>query len=94
MTLQTEVLVDVGVDKGGLIKVFISLILSIARFSRRNGRCEFSTRLLAQRPISCLSLLPSSFMAALYERSPSVVITSGDPWYLLEGKCRLLVTGS
>ena len=44
--------------------------------------CLFSTRLLAQRRTSCLAPLPSSFIAALYERKPSVVIFSGDPWRL------------
>ena len=42
----------------------------------------FSARLLAQRPISCLAVLPSIFSAALYEARPSVVITSGEPWRL------------
>ena len=37
----------------------------MARSRRRNGRCEFSTLLLAQRPIACLAVLPSAFMAAL-----------------------------
>ena len=45
--------------------VFILLNLSMARSRRRNGWCEFSARLLAQRPISCRSWLPISFMAAL-----------------------------
>ena len=72
--------------------VFIRLKRSIARSRRRNGRWLFSTRLLAQRPtlenrllkkrrpISCFSALPSSFIAARYERRPSVVIFSGEPW--------------
>jgi hypothetical protein len=34
---------------------------------------------MAQRPISCFAALPSSFIAALYGRSPSVVIASGRP---------------
>ena len=46
-------------------RVFICLNLSIARSRRQNGRWEFSTLLLAQRPTSSLSALPSSFIAAL-----------------------------
>lgn len=33
--------------------------LSIARSRCRKGRCEFSTRLLAQRPFSCFSASPA-----------------------------------
>jgi hypothetical protein len=58
----------------------IRLNLSIARSRRRNGRWLFSTLLLAQRLTSCCSTLPSFFIAAWYERSPSVAIFSGDPW--------------
>lgn len=46
---------------------------------------------------SCFSVLPSSFIAALYGRSPSVVITSGEPWrlsaFLHEGEGGYLVAG-
>jgi hypothetical protein len=44
--------------------VFNCLNLSIARSRRRNGRCEFSTRLSAQRPTSCFPALPSSVITA------------------------------
>ena len=37
---------------------------SIARSRLRKGKCEFSARLLAQRPVSCLSRMPSSRSAA------------------------------
>ncbi len=43
------------------------------------GRWLFSTLLLAQRPIFCLSRFPESSIAAPYERRPSVVIASTDP---------------
>jgi hypothetical protein len=42
---------------------------SMARSRLRNDRWLFSTRLLAQRPISCFSALPSSFIAALWRWS-------------------------
>lgn len=42
---------------------------SIARSARRNGRWLFSARLFGQRPVSRFAVLPSSFIAALYERS-------------------------
>ena len=32
----------------------------MARSRRRNGRCEFSTRLFSQRPVSCLGADPQS----------------------------------
>jgi len=37
---------------------------SIARSRRRNGWCEFSARLFSQRPVSCFSALPMTFIAA------------------------------
>jgi hypothetical protein len=40
---------------------------SMAPSRRRNGRGEFSTRLLAERPTSCFSALPSS--SSLPDRS-------------------------
>src|SRR5690606_2858117 len=61
-------------------KVFIWRKRSMARSRRRNGRCEFSHRLLAQRPICCFSPLPRSFIAARYERRPSVTMALGRPW--------------
>ena len=36
-------------------RLFICRSRSIARSCRRNGRCEFSTRLRAQRPTACIS---------------------------------------
>ena len=71
-------------DRGELWRVFIRLKRSMARSRRRNDRWLFSTRLLAQRPISCLFALPSSFIAARYERRPPVVIFSGDPWRFID----------
>jgi hypothetical protein len=35
-------------------------------FSSSERWCEFSQRLLAQRPISCFSALPTSLIAAVY----------------------------
>ena len=37
---------------------------NIARSLRRNGWYEFLARLLSQRPVSCLSTLPMTFIAA------------------------------
>ena len=37
---------------------------SMARSRRRKGRCEFSARLFSQRPVSCRSALPMTFIAA------------------------------
>ena len=53
----------------------IRLNLSIARSRRRNGEWLFSARLLAQRPTSCFSTLPSCFIVASQERRPSVSAT-------------------
>ena len=44
-------------------RLFICLNLSIALSRRRKGWWEFSQRLFAQRPISCFSALPISFIA-------------------------------
>lgn len=60
--------------------IFICLKRATARSLRRNGRCEFSTRLLTQGPISCLSALPSPFMAVPFKHRPSVVVAAGLPW--------------
>ena len=65
MTFGIEVIVDVGVTDANFCKQPIRRNLSIARSRRRKLRCEFSTRLLAQRPTSCFSEFPSSVIAAL-----------------------------
>ena len=52
---------------------------NIARSRRRDGRCEFSTRLLSQRPISRSSPRPRAFRIAPLERRRLVTITSGQP---------------
>ncbi len=65
MTFLVEVVVDLGVDRADFCSVFILRKRCIARSRLRNGRCEFSTRLLAQRPTSCFCSLPSSVIAAL-----------------------------
>jgi hypothetical protein len=36
----------------------------MARSRRRNGKCEFSALLFSQRPVSCRSALPMTFIAA------------------------------
>jgi hypothetical protein len=43
----------------------------------------FLTRLLAQRLTSCFGAQPSSFITALYDRRPSVVIVSTLPWHFI-----------
>jgi hypothetical protein len=53
---------------------------SIALSRRRKGKWEFSTLLFAHRPVTCFSKQPSSFAAALWDRSLSVTISLGDPW--------------
>ena len=53
---------------------------SIALSRLRKGKCEFSARLFAHRPVTCFSKQPSSFAAALYDRSLSVTISLGDPY--------------
>src|ERR1700712_620739 len=80
MAVKIEVIMDVGMDAGELCSVFIRLNLSIARSRLRKDKWLFSARLLAHLPTSCLSALPRSFIAARYERRPSVVIFSGEPW--------------
>jgi hypothetical protein len=65
VAFEVEVVVDVGLAEANFCKLFICLNRSITRSRRRNGRCEFSTRLLAQRPTSRFSALPSSVIAAL-----------------------------
>jgi len=57
---------------------------SIARSRLRKGRCELSARLLAQRPVSCLSQTPSSRSSALYDLRQSVTNSPAGP-------CRLRV---
>jgi hypothetical protein len=48
-------IVDVACTEANFCKQAIRLNLSIARSRLRKLRCEFSTRLLAQRPTSCFS---------------------------------------
>ena len=82
--------VDVDVDRGELLERVgfaalwvICRNLSVARSRRRKGKCAFSQRLFAQRPISCLAVFPRAFIAALNEVSPSVVIAWGEPGRLM-----------
>ena len=46
---------------------------------RRIGKCEFSTRLFSQRPVSRLCSLSISLIPASYDLNLSVTITSGRP---------------
>ncbi|MEO5866933.1 MAG: hypothetical protein ABIS14_04695 [Sphingomonas sp.] len=64
MTFEIEVIVDIGMDAGEFFDANIRLNLTMARSRRRKGRSLLSTQLLAQRPISCFSPLPISFIAA------------------------------
>ena len=51
VTVPIEMIVDRGVDGGKpLGGVFMSLNFAIAPSRRRAGWCEFSARLLSQRP--------------------------------------------
>lgn len=52
---------------------------NISRSRRRNGRCEYSARLLSQCPISWSSPRPNSLSAAPYDRNRSVTMVSGRP---------------
>ena len=60
-------------------RVFTSLKLASAPSRRRNGWCEFSARLLSQRPQVWAAALPITFIAARYDRSLSVTIEAGRP---------------
>jgi hypothetical protein len=64
VALLIEMVVDRGVDGDNFCKVRICLKRSMARSLRLNGWCEFSARLLSERPDSCLTTLPISFIAA------------------------------
>jgi hypothetical protein len=64
MAFLVEVIVGRVVYGGELWSVFILRNRSIARSRRRKGRWLFSARLFNQRPVSCRSTLPISFMAA------------------------------
>ena len=84
VAFEIEMVVDVARTETSFCSDFIGRNRSIARSRLRNGRWLFSTRLLAQRPTSCFSALPSLFIAARLERKPSAAICSGEP-------CRLSV---
>lgn len=71
--------VEGGVDGADLLQRLHLPEAEHGPFRRRNGRCEFSTRLLVHLPTSCFSALPRSFIAALQERKPSVVMAFGRP---------------
>ena len=79
MALRRKVVVDRAWTEANFCNVRMRRNRSIARSRRRNGRCEFSARLLSQRPISRSSPRPRSFSAAPYERRRSVTMTSGRP---------------
>ena len=59
-----EMVVNGGMDGGEFLQASHARTRSIARSRRRNGSCEFSALLLSQRPVSCLSTLPMTFIAA------------------------------
>ena len=65
--------------EANLCRVSMSLNLTIAPSRRRNGRCEFSARLLSQRPQVRAAALPIAFISARYDESPSVTIEAGRP---------------
>ena len=79
MTLRRKGLCTEAWTEANFCNVRMRRNRSIPRSRRRNGRCEFSARLLSQRPISRLSPRPRSFSAAPYERRRSVTMTSGLP---------------
>ena len=60
-------------------RVLRSLNRAIAPSRLRNGWCEFSARLLSQRPQVWAAALPIAFIAARYDRSLSVTMEPGRP---------------
>ena len=64
MAFVVEVIMDRGMDGGEFLQGFTSLNLAIAPSRRRNGWCEFSARLLSQRPQVWAAALPISVIAA------------------------------
>ena len=60
-------------------RLWIRLNRSIGRSRRRKGKCEFSTLLFAHRCLTCVSAQPTSFAAALSDRSLSVTTSLGAP---------------
>jgi len=79
VAFEVEVVVDRCVGGGEFCKVFTSLNFAIAASRRLNGWCEFSARLLSQRPQVWEAALPITFIAARYDRSLSVTIEAGRP---------------
>ena len=74
MAFDVEVVVGRGMNGGEFLKCFTSRNFAIAPSHRLNGWCEFSARLLNQRPHDWEAALPIAFIAARYERSRSVTI--------------------
>ena len=60
---RPKVVVDRGMDYANFCNVRMRRNRKIARSRRRNGKCEFSARLLNQRPISRSPPRPRSFRA-------------------------------
>ena len=61
-------------------RLCIRLNRRMARSRRRKGKCEFSALLFSHHLVTCFSKQPSSFSAALWDRSLSVTIIFGDPY--------------
>ena len=80
MAFVVEVVVDRGVDGGEFLQgLYVPEFAPVAPSRRRNGWCEFSARLLSQRPQVWASALPITGNAARYDRSLSVTIEAGRP---------------
>ena len=74
MAFEVEMVVDRGMNGGEFLKCLTSRNFAIAPSRRLNGWCEFSARLLNQRPHDWEAALPIAFIAAQYELSRSVTI--------------------
>lgn len=74
-----EIIVSGGMSGGELLQTSYLPNRAIARSRLRNGRCGFSARLFSCRPVICLAAFPISYIAARYERSLSIVSSSGRP---------------
>ncbi len=79
VAVEVEMIVDRSVNGGKFLQGFDALNFAIAPSRRRNGWCEFSARLLSQRPLFWRSETPTTFIAARYDRRRSVTIDLGGP---------------
>ena len=64
MAFVVEVVVDRGMDGSKFLQGLYVLKLAIAASRRLNGWCEFSARLLSQRPQVRAAALPITVIAA------------------------------